>query len=101
MQEGQTACIVRPLQGRNIISVCGYKLLDPFGVNTEAVGIRCGRVRPPLNFPEPCDLYPASYSVNQMCKQSISQLGFKPGAFGRHYHAAVGNVEQLLNAYRV
>lgn len=40
-------------------------------------------------------------SVNKMCQQPVAQLGFKPGAFGRHHIAAVGNIEQLLYADRV
>ena len=72
-----------------------------FNINAGAVGTRRRRGRRLLNNRSliSCNLNPTS--VNQVCKQSVSQLGLKPGAFGRHYHSAVGNVEQLLNTYRV
>src|SRR5687768_17188662 len=37
----------------------------------------------------------------QMRKQTIAQLGFKPGTFWRHHSTAVGYIKQLLYAYRV
>ena len=46
----------------------------------------------------PCNLHS---SVNQMRKQSVSQLRLKPGAFRGHYHTAVGNVKELLYAYGI
>ena len=42
-----------------------------------------------------------NYSTNKMCQQPVSQLWFEPGAFWWHHVAAVGNIEQLLDAHRV